>query len=89
MAISHAAPDAEKGTSRYISIIVIEMKEKNVKRIITSDSNKFFEIAIASSEMKSITGGTSEMLLDMDSCGCHGCANLCCSGFNPNCSNLA
>lgn len=64
------------------------MKKNNVKRIITSDSNKFFEIAISSSELKSITGGISE-IKDIDSCGCHGCANLCCSGFNPSCSNLA
>lgn len=66
------------------------MKKKNFKKLVNCNGNQFFDAALTSHEMNAITGGTSgkKELNNIDSCGCHSCANLCCSGFGSGGTNL-
>ncbi len=56
---------------------------KKLKRLVANDGNKFFELALSSAQMKELTGGT-EAEMEVESCGCHSCANLCCSGLGSS-----
>lgn len=63
-----------------------------LKKVIANDGNRFFDDALTSTQMQKLTGGVlvrSGLMENLDSCGCHTCANLCCSGFGNSCPNLA
>jgi hypothetical protein len=59
-----------------------------LRKLVSIDADRFFDSALSSKEMNELTGGKLKDD-DLQSCGCHGCANLCCSGFGSGGGGVA